>query len=171
MPKATFLRTSSLFTALAVSALVNVPGARAELSISDAWVRAMPPTQTMTAGYATITNNGPATIIITGASSDIAPLATLHTTVQEGERLSMVALPSIELAPGEQFNFAPAGAHIMLMQIRSMPAPGSVAELCFSIDNSAASCAQATVQRNPPAAQNKPSQDIHHGHHSDHGGR
>ncbi|MDA9368326.1 copper chaperone PCu(A)C [Flavobacteriaceae bacterium] len=170
MPKATSLSTSSLLTAIAAATLLPISDAWAALSVSDAWLRAMPPTQTMTAGYAAVINNGPSAVTITGASSDIAPMAELHMTMQEGESVRMVALPSIKLAPGERFVFAPGGAHIMLMNIPNMPVAESVVQLCFSLENNETSCADATVQRNAPNNQDRPSHNMqhdHHGHHSD----
>ncbi|MEE4203373.1 MAG: copper chaperone PCu(A)C, partial [Halieaceae bacterium] len=56
----------------------------AELTIEGAWVRAMPPTQKMTAGYATITNSGDEAVTVAGASSPIAKMSELHTTVKDG---------------------------------------------------------------------------------------
>lgn len=158
---------SPTITVLAALILLHIPKALADLAISGAWVRAMPPTQTMTAGYATLTNEGATTITITGASSDIAPMATLHTTVQADDSLRMVALPTLELAPGERFSFAPGGAHIMLMQMPSMPAEGAVSQLCFKIEGGAARCIEAAVRKEAPASKGMGDHDMHHGHHGD----
>jgi len=156
-------------TVLAAITLLHIPSALADLAISDAWVRAMPPTQTMTAGYANLSNEGTTAITITGASSDIAPMATLHSTVQAGDNVRMVALPTLELAPGERFSFVPGGAHIMLMQMPSMPSEGAVAQLCFSVAGGEARCTEATVRREAPAAHGMDmnNHDMHHGHHGD----
>ena len=160
-------------TAFAAITLLNIPSALADLVISDAWVRAMPPTQTMTAGYATVLNDGDTKITITGTSSDIAPMATLHATVQAGDSVRMVAMPTLELAPGERFSFEPGGAHIMLMQMPSMPSEGAVAQLCFDIDGDATRCTDATVSRTAPASAgmeqsiDKSDHDMDHGHHGD----
>lgn len=159
----------SAITGLAAVTLLHMPGALADLAISDAWVRAMPPTQTMTAGYATVINRSDTPITITGASSDIAPMATLHSTVQVGDSVRMVALPALELAPGEHFSFVPGGAHIMLMQMANMPSEGAVAQLCFNIEGGEARCTEASVRRDAPAAlgMDMRNHDMHHGHHDD----
>jgi periplasmic copper chaperone A len=169
MPKPLHHTKLPTITALAAITLLNIPSALADLVISDAWVRAMPPTQTMTAGYATLSNEGTNAITITGASSDIAPMATLHSTVQAGDSVRMIALPALELAPGERFSFVPGGAHIMLMQMPSMPSEGAVAQLCFNLSGGEARCTEATVRRDAPAAHGMDmnNNDMHHGHHGD----
>lgn len=125
--------------------------AGAELTIEQGWVRAMPPTQKMTAGYATLTNNGDAAVTIAGAKSPIAKLSELHTTVKDGDRMRMVPLDPVTIEPGQQFTFTPGGPHVMLMGVSTMPAEGTEVELCFDLADGREACASVPVTRGSPA--------------------
>ena len=122
------------------------PMAHTEVNLDRLWVRAMPPTQTMTAAYGQLTNVGDAPLTITGASSDIAADTTLHESRQTGDRMTMVAVTDKTLAPGEVLELKPGGFHLMLMGIKEMPAEGSEVEICVLSDDDRA-CATANVQR------------------------
>ena len=77
------------------------PMAAAELELEQLWVRAMPPTQSMTAAYGQLSNQGNTPLTITGASSSVAADTTLHESVQTGDRMRMVPVTDLTLAPGE----------------------------------------------------------------------
>lgn len=138
---------------VAVLALLSCSAAAAEVRITSAWVRAMPPTQRMTAGYAELTNTGDHAVTISGATSPIAAVASLHTTVTEGAQRRMAALPSVTLAPGESFQFAPNGPHVMLMGMKRMPSVGERVRLCFTTDEDKPLCANAAVSRDRPPSE------------------
>jgi len=63
----------SYLTRFVASALLLAAAtAKADINWENVWVRAMPPTQTMTAAYGVITNGGTDTVIINGGSADFA---------------------------------------------------------------------------------------------------
>ncbi len=139
-------------TTAALLALSTSLTALADVSVEAPWVRAMPPTHKMTAGYATLVNNTEKAIVIVGASSPIADRAELHTTEQHGDSMRMVALEPITIMPGAQFQFAPGGPHVMLMGVQNMPAAGTSVELCFALASDDAVCAEAPISRGAPAS-------------------
>ncbi|MDG0992135.1 MAG: copper chaperone PCu(A)C [Luminiphilus sp.] len=130
---------------LALNALMS-PIAVAQLSLEQLWVRAMPPTQTMTAAYGQLSNLGAAPLTITGVSSTIATETTLHESRQVGDRMTMVAVTNMTLAPGEVLELKPGGLHLMLMGIKTMPVKGSEVEICV-LSGEDRTCATASVQR------------------------
>ena len=136
--------------AFVMAAALAAPATMAQLSIESAWVRAMPPSQKMTAAYATVTNNGETPLVINGASTPIAGISELHTTIEIDQRMRMVPLDPIALEPGESFEFAPGGPHVMLMRVTEMPEEGSEVELCFEFSAAAPQCGIATVGREKP---------------------
>ena len=137
----------------AVLLLAGTSMAQAELTIEQGWVRAMPPTQKMTAGYATLTNAGESTVTVAGASSPIAKMSELHTTVKEGDRRRMVPLDPVTLEPEQQFTFTPGGPHVMLMGVSTMPTEGSEVALCFELADGSEACATVPVTRSNPWGQ------------------
>lgn len=101
------------------------------LRIEGGWVRAMPPTQRMTAAYMSIRNAGAEPVSVTGASASSAADVSLHTTRRDGDRVRMEAVDTITIAPGETATLAPGGMHVMLMGLERMPAAGEQVELCL----------------------------------------
>lgn len=134
-----------LIVVVALAACIS-PMTQAQVNLDHLWVRAMPPTQTMTAAYGQITNTGEAPLTITGASSNIATDTTLHESRQTDDRMTMVAVTNKTLAPGEVLELKPGGFHLMLMGVKVMPAEGSEVEICL-LSGEDRTCATANVQR------------------------
>lgn len=122
------------------------PMAVAQLRLDQLWVRAMPPNQTMTAAYGRLSNPSNVPLVVTGASSSLAAETTLHESRLEDDRMAMVPVTDLTLAPGEVLEFQPGGIHLMLMGIKAMPTVGSEVEICLlSAEDKA--CGTAIVQR------------------------
>lgn len=153
MPLATLSRL--LNTGWVIALLAS--DAQAQVTLDGLWVRAMPPTQSMTAAYGSVTNHSEASITIRGASAPFAGSAALHSTLTDGSAVRMTAMGDVTLAPGEVLTLSPGGGHIMLMDIDTMPSPNSQVQICFETDGQRV-CGIAKVLRNAP-------QDDHDGHH------
>lgn len=144
---------------VASALLLTAATAKADINWENVWVRAMPPTQTMTAAYGVITNGGTDTVIINGGSADFAKRVELHKSIQEGDSVRMVPMGAVELAPGESLKLMPGGAHIMLMGISDMPTAESTVSLCLTTQEGA-NCTTAQVLRKGPQSDH----DAHHLH-------
>ena len=81
------------------------PMAVAQLRLDQLWVRAMPPNQTMTAAYGRLSNSSNVPLVVTGASSSLAAETTLHESRLEDDRMAMVSVTDLTLAPGEVLEF------------------------------------------------------------------
>jgi copper(I)-binding protein len=121
------------------------------IQLQNAWVRAMPPSQAMTAAYLTVVNKGAATVDISGATSDIARSVEIHTTREVDGYMRMQQLSGFALAPGESLELAPGGTHLMLLGVTAMPAPGEAVELCLVVASGDQVCTQAKTHRTAPA--------------------
>ncbi len=132
-------------------ALLATP-ASAELAIEDAWVRALPPTRSATAGYLTAINRGAEPLRIVGARAQGAGRVEIHRTLEVDGLLRMEPVAELVLAPGERVELAPGGTHLMLLELEAMPAAGDAIELCLEIDRGEESCASAEVRREAPEA-------------------
>ena len=139
--------------------LLAASTAKADINWDNVWVRAMPPTQTMTAAYGVITNSGADTVIINGGSADFAERVELHESIHEGDSVRMVPMEAVELAPGESLKLIPGGSHIMLMGISDMPMAESTVSLCLTTQEGP-TCTTAQVLRKAP----KSDHDTHHLH-------
>ena len=140
------MRRIALLSAATMASLLAT-GARGEAVISDAWVRAMPPTQSMTAGYLKLDNTGTRAITIVGASSDASPRVEIHNTVTRDGLQRMQPVASLEIAAGESIELAPGSYHLMLREMPAMPAEGDRGELCLELDSDERLCSEARVAR------------------------
>jgi copper(I)-binding protein len=154
-------RVSALF-ALALLTLSAPALSESSLRLSDAWVRALPPTQSSTAAYLTVSNTGTEVLVIEGASATLAGRAEIHTTREVDGLVRMERLPAVTIAPGESVDFAPGGTHIMLLDLERMPAAGEWVTLCLQPRSGAAACIEAPVSRGEVLGE---SEHQHHNHH------
>ena len=143
---------------VSLSALAEQP---ASLEISDAWVRALPPTQPTTAAYMTLVNRGETPLQIAGANADIAQSVEIHTTREIDGYMRMEQLPGLSLAPGQSEQLAPGGTHLMLLELSHMPIPGETVRLCLELAAGGQVCTDAGVRKGGAGKQGHE----HHQHH------
>ena len=141
--------------------LVFVTGpALAEVQLSSAWIRALPPTQPVTAAYLKVMNHGEQAVTITGARVEGVGRVEMHTSREVEGLVRMEQLSTLMLAPGQTWSFAPGGTHLMLFDLVTMPQPGDSREVCLQLASGPEACARADVRKN--AGEN---QHDHHQHH------
>jgi copper(I)-binding protein len=156
-----------LFAPIALCLLPAVALAAEPLTIEDAWVRALPPTQPTTAAYMTLTNPGAGPVEVRGASAEITDRVEIHTVEEVDGMMRMRQLPSLTVAAGETVALEPGGAHLMLFGLDHMPAPGESVRLCLQLASGEEVCTVAAA-RKPQARQSgdgEPGAHDHHAHH------
>ena len=95
----------------------------AGLTISDAWIRAMP-AGIPAGGYFTLHNSGGKTVILTGANSPACGMLMLHQSENMGGMMKMDDIASVEVPAGGTVRFSPGGYHLMCMNPTSAIKPG-----------------------------------------------
>lgn len=150
-------------TAMLVIGLAAMTAVAAEpntVTVSHAWVRALPPGQANTAAYLTISNPGEALLTVVGASTELADKVEFHTNREVDGYQRMVQLEHLELAPGQVLALTPGGTHLMLLGLDHMPAPGDKVSLCLQLAAGNEVCTSADVRK---SAAEQSSHD-HHQH-------
>jgi periplasmic copper chaperone A len=95
--------------------------------VTGAWVRPVPATARMTAGYLDVHNPGPEALVIVGAESPLFGSIELHGTVMVDGMARMRHQETVTVAPGETVRFEPGGLHLMLMQaVETVPSSGAI---------------------------------------------
>jgi copper(I)-binding protein len=94
--------------------------ATADLSISDARIRALIPGQDKTAGYFAISNSGTTDVVLVGARSSGIPAIEMHTVIREGDMVRMRRLRELIIPAGTTVNFQPGGNHLMLFGLQQL---------------------------------------------------
>lgn len=97
------------------------------LRVEGAWLRAMAPVQTGTAGYFALYNSGPDPQTLVSASSSIADQVEMHHHLHIDGIARMRPAGRLEVPPGSRIEFAPGGLHLMLMGIARPLTAGDIA--------------------------------------------
>lgn len=105
--------------------------AHAEVSLSEAWVRASHPGQSVGAAYVTLTS--PADVTLVYIETERAGSVEMHSMTMQGGVMKMRSMESLPLPAGKPVKLAPGGLHLMLFEL---PTPFKVGEqvkfrLCF----------------------------------------
>ncbi len=145
---------------LLAASIIACSTANAAIELENWWVRALPPSQTMTAAYGSVTNTGNTTVTLSGATTAMAKHVELHTTQHIGDQMRMVPMAFPSLAPGESWVLAPGGPHLMLMGVDRMPKSGSTVNLCIQLAANESVCVNADVMRSAPKVHSN--HNMHH---------
>lgn len=86
----------------------------ANINVTDATVRLLPPTVPNTAAYFKIQNTSDNDIYLVAASTDIAETAELHAHVMQNGMMSMQQQEQVRIPAGETIIFKPGGLHVMI---------------------------------------------------------
>ena len=110
---------------LALLMLVGATALHAEVIVADAWVRGLPPGVANASAYMTLTNTGSEDVVLTGAMSPIAGTVTLHGTMNHDGMLHMMPVESVTIPAGAAVKLESGGTHLMLMELKETPVPGT----------------------------------------------
>ena len=110
-------------------------------------MRALPPVQKTTAAYLQVTNEGPAALTITGATSNVSEAAEIHESSLVDGMMRMAPMGDVALSAGSMLAFTPGGNHLMLLGLARMPMPGESVELCLTFAERDPLCTEAPVRK------------------------
>ncbi len=124
----TFLTLPFLLVALSAQA-EHSSDAAASVSISDAYVRAMPPGQPNSAAFMKLSNSSATHHTLVGAKSPAAKMAELHTHMEMEGMMKMRKIDKIDIHPHGEAVLKPGGLHVMLMGLKNELKPGDMVSL------------------------------------------
>ena len=112
-------RISMLLTALLCAPYVAAQHTEAgPIHIESPWSMALPPVSQNGAVYVTIVNSGQDADLLLSATSPIAERVEFHTHAMKEGMMSMRAVESIDLPPGQTVTFEAGERHIMLIGLK-----------------------------------------------------
>jgi periplasmic copper chaperone A len=100
------LLTAALWTTLAL-------GQQMPLTVTDAWIRAVPGSG-MAAAYMTLHNSGAQAITVSAVQTSAAADSMIHETSTENGMSRMRAHEQLVIAPGATIKLQPGALHVML---------------------------------------------------------
>lgn len=92
-------------------------GAVPALSVSGAWVRAVPPVSKNSAGYLVIENSGAQDVLL-GAAVEGARVTEIHEMVRSGDGMAMRRRTELAVPAAGRVELAPGGLHLMLIDLQ-----------------------------------------------------
>lgn len=125
---------------------LSAPAFAADVSVNDAYARAVPPGQPNSAAFMQITNNGDTAITVTGASTSAADVAELHTHTQDNGIMRMRRLDGIELPAGQTVSLQPGGLHVMLIGLEKNLSEGESVDLTLEFSDGSTEVLEMPVQ-------------------------
>jgi len=87
----------------------------AEVTVTEAWVRATVPKQTATGAFMTLRSTEDVSLV--GAASPAAHIVEVHQMVMSGNVMAMRAIDDLPLPAGKTVELKPGGYHVMLMEL------------------------------------------------------
>jgi VCBS repeat-containing protein len=106
--------SAKFFFALAVAGASCA--ASAQTTVSDAWIRGTVAQQKATGMFAKLTSATGGKLV--GASSPAAGAVEVHEMKMDGDRMTMAAVPALDLPAGKAVELKPGGYHIMLLGLK-----------------------------------------------------
>jgi copper(I)-binding protein len=101
----------------------------AEIIVTDATVRLLPPGVPNTAAYFSIQNHSDTSQILISATADFATKAEIHNHILVNDMMSMQQQSEVVIQPGESVQFAPGGLHIMIFGLKTPLREGQSVEI------------------------------------------
>jgi len=123
---------TTLVSALLIN-LMSLPAWAANISVTDAWVRATMPGQPVGAAYMQIESDADARLV--GVSSSAVPRVEVHEMKMDGDVMRMREVKAVDLPKGRTVSLEPGGFHIMLMNLKKPIMAGDSIPLTLTIES------------------------------------
>lgn len=142
------------FWVILLLAFAGVANAQAggRLVVEQAWIRAAPPGAMMLAAYATMRNEGDASLSLIGVDSADFASVSMHETVAENGIERMRPLERVEIPSGAHIEFSPGGKHFMLMRPARELRTGDTVKIHIATAGDHGATVEFTVREEAPTS-------------------
>jgi copper(I)-binding protein len=124
----------------------------AQVEVQNPWSRATPPGAKIAAGYMVIRNNGAQPDRLVGASSPLAAKVQTHVTMRDGDIMKMREVKVYDVPAHGKFELKPAGAHLMLVDIKHPFKDGDKVPLVLRFEKAGEVKVEMPVRSSAPSA-------------------
>ncbi len=107
----------------------------AELDITDARIKNLPPTVPVRAGYMTIHNPSQVAISIVAIHSEAFASVEIHRSAMQDGMMRMDLVEALEIDANTSLQLAPGGLHLMMMQPVEETRPGEQIEITLELSD------------------------------------
>jgi copper(I)-binding protein len=99
------------------------------LKIEHSYLRSMPPGQSVTAAFLTVTNQSKIDCLIVSSRSPLTSRIEFHQHQHVNDMMQMRPIESVLVGAGKTVRFEPGGLHLMLFNMEKLLRPGHKAQL------------------------------------------
>jgi len=124
-----------LFSAFAISGGVLADGIADQVTVSDPYVRAVPPVVRTSAAFMQLRSSDASERFLVGAESPAAGAAELHMHTMDDGVMRMRQIPHIHLPPNQTVSLEPGGLHIMLFDLKAPLRPGEQIPITLTFED------------------------------------
>jgi copper(I)-binding protein len=103
---------------LLVAAMATSSMAMAEVTVKDAYARAVPPGQMNSASFMMLKNDAEKSVSLVSGSSSGAKVVELHNHINENGVMKMRQVEKIEIPANGMAHLQPGGLHVMLIGLK-----------------------------------------------------
>jgi copper(I)-binding protein len=132
---------------LCLSTSLYAGSAADSIMIEGAFARAIPPGQTNSAAFMSLTNQGDSDHSLAGAESDVSKVVELHTHLMEEGMMKMRRVEKVDLPAGEAVKLEPGGLHVMLIGLERHLSPGEDVEITLIFEDGSHSTLTVPVKK------------------------
>jgi len=115
--------------------------------VTEAWIKNLPPTVPMRAGYMKLKNVSTRSLRIIAVESDIFMHVDIHESVEKNGMMSMRPLPALPIPAGATVELAPGGIHLMMMGPKQTLKPGDQVSITLQFADDSKQTLQMTVKK------------------------
>jgi hypothetical protein len=128
--------------------LIIFPAATlADLEIDNAWIKNLPPTVLVRAGYMNIFNPGSKAVSIVSVTSDAFKNIEVHQTIVQDGLVRMEQVQDLTIEPNSQLNLQPGGIHLMMMHPTEITSPGDKIQVTIELSDGSQQSLIFTVKK------------------------
>lgn len=122
-------------------------GANAEIVISGAWIKNLPPTIPMRAGYLDISNQGAQSERLVSLHSPSFEKVEIHRSFEQDGLSKMEMLPALSIPAAGRIRLQPGARHLMLIDPLQDISIGDQIELCLEFEKAGTKCINMEVRK------------------------
>ena len=127
--------------------LMAVQDAAGSVSVTDPYVRAVPPGQKSSAAFMKLRNASDVEHAVVSADSAAAEIVELHTHVKEGGMMKMRQIETITVPAGSETVLKPGGLHVMLINLKQVLKAGDSVSVTLVFEDGSKKEVRAPVRK------------------------
>ncbi len=132
---------------LLVLLLIFSPIALAELEFRDPWIKNLPASVPVRAGYMTIHNPQSEAVSIVSLRSNAFAMIEIHQTIEQDGMMRMEQVTGLKIEPNSSVQLEPGGLHLMMMNPSEPTQAGDLLEIVVVLDDGSEQRVEMQVKR------------------------